>query len=388
MVKLLENIRGKVQLGDSTRVRIALFGIPLLMVATMTSQSSSFSDLSFSFWGLAIMWLLTVVGILAILNRLKELQTLLSDIDQLGDDELSQRLAQLSDQRGLGLMRLVYRCRREKESFYSTISELSHSACELSSTSEVLASNTLQQSQATGSIAAAITEISHSIEEVAGRIQTTHESAAQSCSQGEQGVQAIDAVRSHMQQVTDCVGGTHLQLQGLEDRARHVSSSSNVIREIAEQTNLLALNAAIEAARAGEHGRGFSVVAEEVRALANRSDESAKEISTTLEEMHRQMEAVKNSIDEVMRCTEFTVTEADSAQQVLSIMAEHTQQVSSMVSVVLDATSQQGEAARDISERVEEVAVAASENSRVAEQSSSIASHLYNLCQDEESNHV
>ena len=157
-----------------------------------------------------------------------------------------------------------------------------------------------------------------------------------------------------------------------------------MIRDIAEQTNLLALNAAIEAARAGEHGRGFAVVAEEVRALANRSDASAKDISETLEEMHSQMNAVKNSLDQVMRCTELTVNEADSAQQVLSTIAKHTQQVSTMVSAVLDATAQQSNAARDISERVEEVAITADENCRMAEQSSCIAGHLYNLCQEEE----
>ncbi len=358
----------------------------VLLVLTFSQlKSVQFEILPLSFWALLLITgVLLFIGALVIVNRVHRLQQLIAEVDQLSDHDLSQSIAKMGRQKVMGLVRLRANSRREQERFYSTLSELSHSASELSATSDQLATNTLQQSQATSSIAAAVTEISHSIEEVAGRIQTTHESAEQSCLQGEQGLMAIDAVGTHMQQVNHYVSGTHLQLQSLEDRTRRVSSSSTVIRDIAEQTNLLALNAAIEAARAGEHGRGFAVVAEEVRALANRSDASAKDISETLEEMHSQMNAVKNSLDQVMRCTELTVNEADSAQQVLSTIAKHTQQVSTMVSAVLDATAQQSNAARDISERVEEVAIAADENCRMAEQSSCIAGHLYNLCQEEE----
>ncbi|MGH1372882.1 MAG: methyl-accepting chemotaxis protein [Cellvibrionaceae bacterium] len=375
--------------GIGTKARSAIVALLLVLLAFSQLQLAQLVALPLSFWGLlSVAACLLCIGVLMLINRLQSIQRLIAELDQLNDEQLSERLAKLSDDGSLGLMRLMYRERRQKESFNATLAELSHSASELNATSDQLATNTLQQSQATSSIAAAVTEISHSIEEVAGRLKHTHQSAAQSCVQGEQGLQAIVAVGTHMQDVTQCVAASHLQLQALEERTRQVSSSSTVIRDIAEQTNLLALNAAIEAARAGEHGRGFAVVAEEVRALANRSDASAKEISETLEEMHSQMAEVKNSIDQVMRYTELTVDEANSTEKVLTVIADHTQQVSSMVSAVLDATDQQSDAARDISERVEEVAVAAGENSAMAEQSSNIAGHLYNLCQQEESANV
>lgn len=331
---------------------------------------------------------LSVGALLIVRADEHQMELLMEDIEKLTIEQLFERLESLATEGRASLLHLASREQRTFDDFHRTFSEISHSASELSSTSGLLASNTLQQSQATGSIAAAVTEISHSIEEVTGRMRATHESADLSCQQGERGRQTIDEVREHMEEVASCVNRTHTQLESLDERTTQVASSSTVIREIAEQTNLLALNAAIEAARAGEHGRGFAVVAEEVRALATRSHDSAQEITATLEEMNAQMQAVKDSLDQVMSRTELTLQGADGAQSVLVAIAEHTQNVSDMVLAMTQATDQQNEAARDISERVEEVAVAASENSRVAEQSSSIAGHLYNLCRVEEPSHA
>jgi len=362
-----------------------LFAILLLSLYL----SQSISDLHLAVWlSLSLVGYFSIGCLWIVRCDEKKLQQLIDEIDQLSDTELSQDLDDLITEGRSALLHLASRERRVVEGYTATVSEISHSASELSSTSGLLASNTLQQSQATGSIAAAVTQISHSIEEVTDRMRETHESADLSCQQGELGRQSIDEVRNHMREVALCVNQTHKQLQALEDCTGRVSSGSTVIREIAEQTNLLALNAAIEAARAGAHGRGFAVVAEEVRALANRSNESAKEIAVTLEQMHSQMRAVRHSIDQVMSRTELTLVGADSAQTVLTTIANHTKSVSSMVLAIVDATSQQNQAARDISERVEEVAAAASENSQAAEQSSSIATHLYNLCQTEEVHHA
>ncbi len=331
---------------------------------------------------------LSIGGLLLVRNDELQLEEIIEDIDQLKDEELSERLEQLNTEGRAALLHLATKERRQLTDYTDTVSEIGYSASELSSTSCALAGNTLQQSQATGSIAAAVTEISHSIEEVMTRMKETHLSADQSCIEGEKGRDTIEQVRDHMNEVASCVDRTHDQLTSLDQQTEKVSVASMVISSIAEQTNLLALNAAIEAARAGEHGRGFSVVAEEVRALANRSQESAREISITLEAMQSQMLAVKEGMDQVMSRTQLTLEGADGAQQALATIAACTQNVSDMVLAISEATSQQNEAARDISERVEEVAVAAGENSRVAEQSSSIAKHLYELCQIEEASHA
>lgn len=331
---------------------------------------------------------IAMASLLLIRQDQSTLEQVLESIDTIDQQQLSQTAESLVSGVPITLFHLATKDRRKSQGFDDTLAEIGYSASELSSRSQLLASNTLQQSQATGSIAAAVTQISHSIEQMTERMRSTHTSADQSYQQGERGRETIDGVREHMEEVARCVDQTHEQLQGLDERTTTVSAMLSVIRDMAEQTNLLALNAAIEAARAGEHGRGFAVVAEEVRALANRSYDSAKEISITIEQMQNQMVTVKDSMDSVMTRTELTRQGADGAQAVLAEIAKHTQSVSEMVLAMAEATSQQNDAARDISERVEEVAVAASENSKVAEQSSSIADHLYNLCLPKESQHV
>lgn len=326
------------------------------------------------------------IGTLFILKQNQAaLKLVLESIDCTDQEELNNAINGLADKSQASLFQLASKERRMSEDFRDTVSEIAYSAKELSSTSNTLSQNTLQQSKATTSIAAAVTEISYSIEDVTKRMKSTKESAHESNRLAKQGRLIIDDVREHMKEVTHSAEQTHLQLNDLDTRTKKVSSISGVIGEIADQTNLLALNAAIEAARAGEHGRGFSVVADEVRSLANRSSESALEISKTIEEMKEQMAEVKVSMDEVMSRTELTLQGSNEAQSALVEIATNTQTVFDMVLIMTEATEQQNIAAHDISQRVEEVASAANENTEMAEQSSSIAIYLYNLCQPKES---
>jgi methyl-accepting chemotaxis protein len=316
------------------------------------------------------------------------LKSVLESIDTIDQEELTKKIEDLIGKGKITLLQLASKERRISQNFTDTVSEIAYSAKELSSTSNSLAHNTLQQSKATASIAAAVTEISHSIQDVAERMKSTSDSANESNRQAKQGRIIIDQVRDHMKEVAHCAEQTHIQLNDLDTRTKKVSSISSVIREIADQTNLLALNAAIEAARAGEHGRGFSVVADEVRSLANRSSESALEISSTIEEMKKQMMTVKTSMDDVISHAELTLQGSEDAQTALVEIADHTQTVSDMVLTMTEASVQQNAAARDISQRVEEVALASTENSGVAEQSSSIAIYLYNLCKPKDNNNA
>lgn len=327
------------------------------------------------------------IGTLFILKQDQAaLKLVLESIDCTDQEELNNAINGLAGKSQTSLFQLASKERRMSEDFSDTVSEIAYSAKELSSTSNTLSQNTLQQSKATTSIAAAVTEISYSIEDVTKRMKSTKDSAHESNRLAKQGRLIIDDVREHMKEVTHSAEQTHLQLNDLDTRTKKVSSISGVIGEIADQTNLLALNAAIEAARAGEHGRGFSVVADEVRSLANRSSESALEISKTIEEMKAQMAEVKVSMDEVMSRTELTLQGSNDAQSALFEIATNTQTVFDMVLIMTEATEQQNIAAHDISQRVEEVASAANENTEMAEQSSSIAIYLYNLCQPKEPN--
>ncbi len=324
---------------------------------------------------------IAIASMLVIAQDFKTLESLLVDGSDVDHQQLVKTLSGGWSRLNLSLLTAESRTRRDREDVENRVSEISHSASELSSTAEQLAGNILQQSHSASSIAAAVTEISHSIEEISSRINSAYESANDTYHHGENGTKTIADVRDNMSAVSELIEKTYQLLASLDERTSKVSSISTVIREIAEQTNLLALNAAIEAARAGEHGRGFAVVAEEVRALATRSHESAQEITANIEAVQGQMAAVKNSMGEVVDRADKTVGVAANAETVFSEIAENTRSVSDMISAISDASSQQNLAAREISSNIEEMAEVAHANSGMATQASDISNHLYHLCQ-------
>lgn len=207
--------------------------------------------------------------------------------------DVEQSLKGLLMETGPLLLRLVREDTRTLQNHRDINSEINHSALEINSTSTALADNIKQQSGATDSIAAAVTQISQGVEEIATQMQHVYEVSTNVHTIGKESGTIVKVARKNTEDVAAFAETTYDLLSSLEQRTTHVASISSVIRDMAAQTNLLALNAAIEAARAGEHGRGFAVVAEEVRALAIRSDDSAKEIASNIDEVQNQMNAVR-----------------------------------------------------------------------------------------------
>ncbi|MES3006905.1 MAG: methyl-accepting chemotaxis protein [Pseudomonadota bacterium] len=270
---------------------------------------------------------------------------------------------------------------RARENYADINAEVSHSANELHRTAEDLNGNIKEQSLSTASIAAAVTEMSYSTDDIASQMKGACEAALNSDELGHKGGDVIRSARSNTEQVAKFAETTYRLLTSLDERTTTVANISSVIRAIAEQTNLLALNAAIEAARAGDHGRGFAVVAEEVRALATRSHQSAEEISRNIDDVQQQMSAVRESMDNVVSCTDQTVAKAKEAESLLDEMATHFQSVTQLLYTISSATEQQTAAVGEISTNIESVAVLADKNSGIASQTASIASHVRQLCE-------
>lgn len=374
---LIAPVRGLLKILCLKRTAWLVLGGFILAAVLMTMAAPAWLFISLT----AISAYIAIASMLVIAQDFKTLESLLVDGSDIDHQQLVKTLSGGWSKLNLSLLTAESRTRRDREDVENRVSEISHSASELSSTAEQLAGNILQQSHSASSIAAAVTEISHSIEEISSRINSAYESANDTYHHGENGTKTIADVRDNMSAVSELIEKTYQLLASLDERTSKVSSISTVIREIAEQTNLLALNAAIEAARAGEHGRGFAVVAEEVRALATRSHESAQEITANIEAVQGQMAAVKNSMGEVVDRADKTVGVAANAETVFSEIAENTRSVSDMISAISDASSQQNLAAREISSNIEEMAEVAHANSGMATQASDISNHLYHLCQ-------
>ena len=325
----------------------------------------------------------SVAGLLSVAQGINDLQLIIAPQDGTHSSEKIALLQGALAHLDTSLLVTESAQRRARESFDNTLSEISYSSSELKTTADQLADNIVRQSQSTSSIAAAVTEIGYSIEDISARTHDASSFASRTKEESGEGAAAIVNVRNNMEEVVGLTETTNLLLADLDKRTLAVTSISAAIREISEQTNLLALNAAIEAARAGEYGRGFSVVADEVRVLANRSNDFAQEISTNIQQVQQGMNDLKASMSIVVERTNETSVSAQAAEKVLNHIEENTHSIFEMITAVAVAVEQQSIAVKEISSNIEEVALVADSNGLRAAQSAEIAHHLHGLCHRE-----
>ena len=223
-----------------------------------------------------------------------------------------------------------------------------------------------QQRQETEQVAAAINQMSSAAQEVAGSAQNASVAALASDRQSRQARSVVDASVARIQVLTADLGHSGVSLQGLQTDVAAIVTVLDVIRAIAEQTNLLALNAAIEAARAGEAGRGFAVVADEVRALASRTQGSTAEIHGMVERLKRATGSVVGAMEQSSRAGQGASVQADQAGQALGEIVELIATINAMNAHIASAAEEQTAVAEAINRSVHQIARAID---AVAEQS-------------------
>lgn len=279
----------------------------------------------------------------------------------------------------------VFKTRQRRNAEYKdAVKEMGHSSFELAANAKEVSKSAAYQSNATQSSAAAITEISHSIDDISSRIVAARDAATKSCELSHQGGSALKEASREVTDVANLARETEGRVSQLEHLMRNVTSMSQVISDIAGQTNLLALNAAIEAARAGEYGRGFAVVADEVRALSARSQGSASEIATNIARVQESMQQVLLSMTRVVEKTDRSIQGVNVAGKSLSAILSTTDAVFLLIDEIAVAAGQQSVAAREISKHIETVADLANQNSFRAGQAAEIAGHLHRLTHNAE----
>lgn len=272
---------------------------------------------------------------------------------------------------------------REFERFHQArsenLNEITHLSQELSQSANVVSTNVSAQTDAISSAAAAVSEMTQSIEQVAEKAQGVHRSVEETRQLTENGKGSLIQAREDVSTMSNTADETAQLMETLTEQSSVVADMSKVIREISDQTNLLALNAAIEAARAGEHGRGFAVVADEVRQLAQRSHESADEITTRIHHVMGDMKKVHYQMQVLAGMAHSSLESTDHAQQILIAVDDQVDGVAEQIVAIATNTEQQAQATSEISNHIEGVLKCAEENQEASNETARIATYMVSL---------
>ncbi len=321
-------------------------------VALVLDQDSAFAVLNEARWSAAVAIIIALVAtvfllgllIRALMQPLNAMGKAMEDIAR-GEGDLTKRLSiQGNDEFGA----LANSFNRFVERIHATIREVSSATGQVNEVAKLVVGasnssmvNSDEQASRTNSVAAAINQLGAAAQEIARNAADASTQASEARHQAEDGGQVVRQAIASMSELSQRISGACAKIEMLNSKTVDIGQILDVIKSISQQTNLLALNAAIEAARAGEAGRGFAVVADEVRNLAHRTQESAQEIEKMIEELQVGSRESVTTMTESQRYSEQSVSIANQAGERLGSVTIRIGEIDGMNQSVATATEEQ-----------------------------------------------